>query len=581
MANKKISELQIEVNPQVSDLIVMASDGTSKRTTLGSVVNAELPATFGDTSINGDLNVNGNINVSTIISSSTLYKSGSTRLGNTTDDRHIFTGSVYISGITEFGGNLIPKNARGATLGTSEKPFSEIFVSSGSLYIASDDPSAPGTSLSNIDGKIEISAGGIQLLGGGVFNGATGSFRHLSGSVTQNGDVDIYGNTTITGSLGISGNINGAPNLVTTASFNSYTASQSSLTYVTNTSFNSYTASQSPLAYLSSANNVLINSPTPIIVTGMSASPNMGTYIVNFNSEFTVDDTSSQTLQASIDLQALYAELIAIPATVTGHAATYGSETLTAGVYTQAGAATITGTLTLDGGGNSNSLFVFRNAGAFSTGASANVLLINGAQSNNVWFVSEGASSTGASAIISGSMLSNQAAVSTGAGTRIQGRILAINGAAGLGAASIVTAPVGTSVSTLGSLDVFNIFCGAGSVSNTGASEIELSIGTNNGTITGFATATVGGSIVPSGAGTLSKFRCGVYVDGNIVQNSLRSATKPFEAETFEFPIVLQTVTTISEGQTIDIRGYSELGTQTIGPRMSLVLTPIMGGLPE
>ena len=567
MANKKISELQIEVNPQVSDLIVMASDGTSKRTTLGSVVNAELPATFGDTSINGDLNVNGNINVSTIVSSSTLYKSGSTLFGNTTDDRHIRTGSVYISGITEFGGNLIPKTARGATLGTAEKPFSEMFVSSGSIYIASDDPTKPGTSLSNIDGKIQISAGGIQLLGSGVFNGATGSFGHLSGSMTQTGDIDILGNTTITGSLGISGNINGAPNLVTTSSFNAYTASHS------------------PIAFTRSNNAVLIDSPTPIIVTDMSTSPNLGTYIVNFNSQFTVDDTSSQTAQAKTDLIALYNQLNAMTASGDetnrgANSTTYGNETLGPGVYIQTAATNIAGTLTLNG--TSDDLFVFRTAGAFSTSTFAEVILSGGAVSNNVWFVAEGTATTGADSNISGSLLANQAASSTGARAKLQGRVFSVTGAPSIDT-SILSAPTGTinSYLSLGSLDLFNIFCGTGAPSNAGASTVQLSVGTNSGAITGFQTATVGGSIVPAGAGSLSIFRVGVYVDGVLIQDSLRSTSKPFEAEHFEFPIVLQTVTTITQGQTIDIRGYSELGIQTIGPRMSLVLTPILGGLPE
>ena len=98
MSNKRISELQIEVNPQISDLVALASDGQSKKTTLGSILNSELPSTFGTTTINGDLNVNGNLNVSTIVSASVLYESGSTLFGNSYDDIHQFTGSVNISG---------------------------------------------------------------------------------------------------------------------------------------------------------------------------------------------------------------------------------------------------------------------------------------------------------------------------------------------------------------------------------------------------------------------------------------------------------------------------------------------------
>jgi len=359
--------------------------------------------------------------------------------------------------------------------------------------------------------------------------------------------------------LNISGNINGAPNLVTTSSFNTYTASLI------------------PTAIVRSNNSTIINSPTPIIINDMSASLGAGTYIVNYNTQFTVDTTSNITLTASENLQTLYNQLYALPATVTGHAASHGGgETLGPGIYTQPAAMDITGTLTLDASGDVDALFVFRCVGAFTTAAGASVLLTNGAQSSNVWFVSEGAASTGANASISGSILANQAAVSTGADAKIQGRLLAINGAAGLGSATTFTEPIGTSVSaSIGSINLFNIYCATGSITNTGASSIQLSVGTNDGTITGFETATVGGSIIPGGAATTTIFRAGVYVDGVIIDDSLRSTARPQAAETFEYPIVLQTVATLTAGQTIDVRAYSESGIQTVGPRMSLVITPI------
>jgi hypothetical protein len=217
---RRISELGLEINPKVSDLIALASDGMSKRTTLGSTLNASMPATFGNTTINGDLDVNGNLNVSTIISSSVLYDSGSTIFGNTLDDTHDFigdasiTGSLFISGATEFGGDLVPKTARGATLGTNERPFREIYVQSGSINIASDVLGDPNTSLSNEGGNILISAGGVRLLGSASFIAATGSFQYLSGSFThvgsafRTGDTIIVGDQEITGSLDVMGNIN-------------------------------------------------------------------------------------------------------------------------------------------------------------------------------------------------------------------------------------------------------------------------------------------------------------------------------------------------------------------------------------
>jgi hypothetical protein len=89
---KRISELQLEVTPKASDLIALASNGLSKKTTIGSTLNSNLPATF------SDLTVNGNLRVSQLVSASILYESGSTLFGNTMDDTHTFTGSIYVSG---------------------------------------------------------------------------------------------------------------------------------------------------------------------------------------------------------------------------------------------------------------------------------------------------------------------------------------------------------------------------------------------------------------------------------------------------------------------------------------------------
>ena len=202
------------------------------------------------------------------------------------------------------------------------------------------------------------------------------------------------------------------------------------------------------------ANAVLIDTPTPTIITDMTLTPPAGTYLVNFNSQFTVDSTSSQTLAAKEDLIVLYDELMALTATGNetvraGNSLTYGSEILGPGVYIQTGAINVTGTLTLDAGGDPNALFVFRTDGAFTTGVGAEVVLTGQATSSNVFFVSQGASSTAADAIFRGTLLANQAAVSTGAGTTLEGRMLAINGAVSLGAASILTAPTGTINSSL------------------------------------------------------------------------------------------------------------------------------------
>jgi hypothetical protein len=122
----------------------------------------------------------------------------------------VISGSLEITGTTTLGGNIVPKTARGATLGTLANPFADIFVSSGSINIAGI-VGQPNTTLSNVSGNILISAGGMQLVGLGAFNAATGSFQFISGSMEQignyhqTGDYELLGNKIITGSLTVSG----------------------------------------------------------------------------------------------------------------------------------------------------------------------------------------------------------------------------------------------------------------------------------------------------------------------------------------------------------------------------------------
>jgi hypothetical protein len=137
--------------------------------------------------ITGSLNVSGSVNV----------------IGNT-----VLSGSLFISGSTEFGGNIVPKESRGATLGTVDRPFADIFVSSGSINIASDVIGAPNTSISNVGGNLLVSAGGMRLLGSASFIAATGSFQFISGSMTQIGNYTQTGNYVMSGSKTISGNLN-------------------------------------------------------------------------------------------------------------------------------------------------------------------------------------------------------------------------------------------------------------------------------------------------------------------------------------------------------------------------------------
>ena len=321
----------------------------------------------------------------------------------------------------------------------------------------------------------------------------------------------------------------------------------------------------------------LVDSATPTTIPSMAiSSVRKGTYNLTYNSEFRITECSSLTGSVNSELTTLYNALVALTPTVTNHAADHGNgETLTAGVYTQSAAMTVTGTLTLDGEGDANALFVFRCAGAFATAAASTIVLTNGATSNNVWFVSEGAGSTGASSTMRGSLLANQAAVSTGAATAIEGRMFARNGAAATDA-SIFTAPTGTSVQTIGNALVnFSIFTGSGAVSNTGASNIAQNIGTNNGNVTGYGSSTLSGITYPSNATAVGKVHVGIYIDGVLVENSMRSQTRSLTDIGSEYHIILQDTITTTSTQEVDIRAHTTIGKASIGPNMLLLVEPL------
>ena len=88
-----------------------------------------------------------------------------------------------------FSGNIVPTTPRGATLGTADKPFREIFVQSGSISIESDTPGDPPAILSNFEGNVSIRAAGFSLTSASV----------TPFEISQNGVVKVTGSLDILG----------------------------------------------------------------------------------------------------------------------------------------------------------------------------------------------------------------------------------------------------------------------------------------------------------------------------------------------------------------------------------------------
>jgi hypothetical protein len=134
------------------------------------------------------------------------------------------------------------------------------------------------------------------------------------------------------------------------------------------------------------------------------------------------------TAQCKLDLQAVYDEITAIVPTATITAASLDGATITPGIYKINEAVALSINLTLDAQNNPDALFIFKIVGAFSTAASVNILLINGASVNNIFWHGTAAIGSGASASLKGTFMTNAGAIAFGAGTLLEGRALTVIG---------------------------------------------------------------------------------------------------------------------------------------------------------
>ena len=155
--------------------------------------------------------------------------------------------------------------------------------------------------------------------------------------------------------------------------------------------------------------------------------------LISFPAANSAEDINTATLAS--DLNLIYTDIMAIPATSSMNPLIFGSgETLSAGIYDIAGAASIAGTLTLDLVGDPNALFVISATRSFNRGGSGvNVTLVNGTTAKNVFWVADRAIGIDASTTIQRTLCSHESAVAVGT-CRITGRLL---GAISFGAVAL------------------------------------------------------------------------------------------------------------------------------------------------
>jgi hypothetical protein len=114
--------------------------------------------------------------------------------------------------------------------------------------------------------------------------------------------------------------------------------------------------------------------------------------------------------------------------------------TIPPGLHTIIGAVSNTGTVTLDGEGDPNAVFVFQVGGAMAMAAGSRVVLARGARASRVFWQVNGAGAIGANAEFAGTLMALDA-VAVGNQSVVNGRAFARNGALTLDANEFYSAP--------------------------------------------------------------------------------------------------------------------------------------------
>lgn len=152
----------------------------------------------------------------------------------------------------------------------------------------------------------------------------------------------------------------------------------------------------------------------------------------------------STTQAAKIDLDLAYTDAAGRSATVVfPPIQDLGGLTLASGVYNNPTSFFITGTLTLDAGGDVNSIWIFQTGSTLITGSGSMVNLTNGAQAGNVYWQVGSSATLGVASQFEGTIMAQESITMTTDST-MNGRALALVGAVTLDNNTIAIPEVGS-----------------------------------------------------------------------------------------------------------------------------------------
>jgi|UPI00048376E3 hypothetical protein len=167
----------------------------------------------------------------------------------------------------------------------------------------------------------------------------------------------------------------------------------------------------------------------------------------------TTNIANAATQEAATDIGIAYAGFLNMTPTIITHTPAFGNgETIFSGVYSISGAGSIANSLTLDAQNNPSAKFILKFSGAFTSGANSTIILSNGAQSNNIYWIVDGAFSLAANTTLKGTVIVN-GAISIGTNNNLNCKLFSISNAISLYGTSLYITGINNS-STLYYADV-------------------------------------------------------------------------------------------------------------------------------
>jgi hypothetical protein len=198
-----------------SDLQVILAESSSYvvESETGSFLQFSDTASFSTLHVEGNITTSGSITAqrfnTEIVSSSVIFASGSTRFGDTIDDTHNITGSLFVSGNVTFDTNLTGSLTSTGSFGNIQignfggLPFAsgsdlhQILAQSASYVVESETSSLHQVLQESASYMVSDQTGSMGLVTLG---------NNITGSITSTGSfgrVDVAENTFILGNLGI------------------------------------------------------------------------------------------------------------------------------------------------------------------------------------------------------------------------------------------------------------------------------------------------------------------------------------------------------------------------------------------